>query len=275
MCGSAVPVQSRKKKARTAPTREQIQPAARNLTEAASSAAIKASPDTPALADNGDSYGVSVIRRCPNCQRDMGDEEVLCLACGYNLKTGDQAVRVFEPVERTWDGVLSYPRRVQLFAAAQAVGLFGLVGAIVGGFFLEGLCSWLLYTLLLAFILGTFDRVEVSRNRRGQVSVKKTRRFCFMPWQPEKIALQRYAGVTTGPGRDADLWDWLMLGVLLSFGCLPGILWWYFVFHREMFYVGLVKEHGSLGIELYRGWDMATTLEIAQVLRDVGSYPPV
>src|ERR1019366_8393034 len=40
--------------------------------------------------DNPDPYGVKtveIVPRCPNCTKEMGEHDIICLACGYNTMT--------------------------------------------------------------------------------------------------------------------------------------------------------------------------------------------
>ena len=216
---------------------------------------------------------IGTLRRCPNCQRSMADDGVLCVACGYNIDTGAQAMRVFEPVLRSWEGALSCRSRLLLMGIGEVLGLLALVGAFFADILIAGLVSWVGLNALLLYLLGTFDRIDISRTRRGYVNVTKTWRFCFVPRKPKHIVLQHYAGVVTGMRNDVDGWDMLVLGTMLAMGIVPGIVWWYCVFHRDEFYVGLTQAHGSLALELYRGWNEAQTREIAKVIRDVAAYP--
>jgi hypothetical protein len=231
-------------------------------------------PSGPPDPDNDESYRfATALPRCPNCQRLMAEDAVLCVGCGYNVKTGEKAVREYAPVNRTWDGELTYRRRLQLFGAVQALWLLALAGAFWGDFLAAGLFSWFLSSALLAFVVGTFGRIHVTRTRRGQVTLTRTWHVCLLPLPPTRIALYQYDGVTSGMAHGADLWDWVVFGTLLSYGILPGLVWWYWTFHKDVFYIGLTRGHGSMALELYRGWNEAATRDIAQVLRDVAGYP--
>ncbi len=270
LCGQPVPVQTRKNKARAAPPSEQIQ-------AGAPPDLVLPLPEDGAdddnADDNGDAYRLTrPVQHCSNCQREMPDDGVLCLGCGYNNATGKHTIREYAPIDRSWDGALPLGPRLALFGAVQAFALLVLVGAYFGDLVLAGLVGWLVATLVTAFILGTFDRLDVSRRRGGYVTVTKTWRVCFMPWPSTNIPVRQYAGVTTGMTGGADMWDWLILFTLLVYGVIPGILWWHCAFHRDQFYVGLLKDHGALALELYRGWNETQTREIAQVIRDVAGY---
>jgi hypothetical protein len=264
-CGNVVPVAVPKKTAKAKIRSDQIKAPGVIVEQQAS--------EQPDSEGNDASYGViGTLRHCPNCERAMADDGILCLACGYNMDTGAQAVREFEPVLRSWDGALPYRSRMLLMGAGQAIGVFGLIGAFFGGFLLAGVFTWIGFTALLVYLLGTFDRIDIARSPSGHIKVTKTWRVFFVERSPTKIVLNQYAGVTTGMRNDVDGWDILMLGIMLALGVIPGILWWYCAFHRETFYVGLLREHGAIALELYRGWNQAQTQEIAKVVRDVAGF---
>jgi hypothetical protein len=63
-------------------------------------AAVNAEPAATAAAgsnapvgeadDNPDPYGVKtveIVPRCPNCTKEMGEHDIICLSCGYNTMT--------------------------------------------------------------------------------------------------------------------------------------------------------------------------------------------
>jgi hypothetical protein len=202
----------------------------------------------------------------------MEHDAVACVGCGYNYATGEQAKREYTPVARFWDGGMPVPRRWGLFGAGQAFSITLLGGAVLADILVAGLISWVISSLLLAYILGTFARVEVLRTRGGNVMVTKRWHFCFVPLKPMRIQILAYEGVRVGVARDADLWDWVLFFILLGYGIIPGLIWWYCAFQRDLYYVGLLQNHGSVAVELYRGWNEAMARDMGQVIRDVGGF---
>src|SRR5262249_2674933 len=61
--------------------------------------------------------------RCPNCRKVLAPNAVLCVACGFNLATGEKAVQVYEPLVRRWEAGLPFGRRMAIFLTAQCVVL--------------------------------------------------------------------------------------------------------------------------------------------------------
>jgi len=48
--------------------------------------------------------------------------------------------------------------------------------------------------VLLAFVLGTFDRIELTQNERGKLRLTRTWRVCFAERQPVRIYLRTTKG---------------------------------------------------------------------------------
>jgi hypothetical protein len=226
--------------------------------------------------DDGTPYGLAeaLERKCPACTWIVAAEAEVCDRCGVNLKTGKKPPRVYQALEKRWEAGLPLSRRLRLFLIAQAVFVpLGLFGAYTMGSLWLYLTPWVGFTALLAFLLGTFDRVDLSRTSRGKVHLARTWRVCFWELQPVSVRLAEYEGVVTGKFREVDFWDWLVLLTLLSMGLIPGLLWWHFAFRHATFFVALSKDHGYPELTLYRGWNETQMKDMARVLREVGEYP--
>jgi len=121
-----------------------------------------------------------------------------------------------------------------------------------------------------AILRGVSFRLE-----RGKLRLTRTWRVCFAERRPVRIYLKNYQGVITGMGNEADSWAWLMLFLLLPFGLFPGFLWWYYVIHKDTYFVALSEGHVSVDLVLYRGMNERQAEEIAQTLQEVASLPRV
>ena len=66
-----------------------------------------------------------------------------------------------------------------------ALGLFGVFegGAELGVF----IGTFLVLTVMLGFLFGTFDRIHLTRDSRGRVRLIKTWRICFFAQSPKSI----------------------------------------------------------------------------------------
>jgi hypothetical protein len=208
---------------------------------------------------------------CPGCGRALPPEAVLCPSCGYDQKTGGRAQRTYEPLQRTWVAGWPFARRFQLFLLTQAIGVsLAYLGALLAGSIVAFLAPWLIYTAVTAFLLGTYDRVDLTRNERGKVILRHTWRVFFVARPTERIRLAGYEGVATGRRPSGDFWDWLICIILFFAGIVPGVLWWYFIILHDTFYVALTKDHGHADRTLYRDWNDSAAKELATTLRNVG-----
>jgi predicted RNA-binding Zn-ribbon protein involved in translation (DUF1610 family) len=253
---------------------EKPKPAAAMVPEEASPLALADTSDE----DDGKPYqvtGANDIRLCPGCKKQLSADVVLCPSCGFDRNTGKKTTKVYEPLERQWEAGWPLRRRVTVFVAADVIAV--LTGGLAT-YLNEGDVSLLLIALvffngMLAFLLGTYNQLYVSRNERGKVKLRKTWRICFIPQTPINYDLRHFEGIVTGQTRDVDIWDWLMLFLLLLWGIAPGIIWWYYGVFLDSFFVALSKDHGYPAEMLYRGWSKERMEEIAHAVRDATGLP--
>jgi hypothetical protein len=239
---------------------------------------LELSPTRAEDEDDSGPYGLvgGPERLCPECDKVLAPEDEVCVACGFNLRTGQKAVKVYEPLQRQWEAGLSYYKRLAIFLAGQGLSLvLGLIFAVFGGWRELGpfLVSWMFFSTMLGFLLGTYDRINLTRNKRGQVRLTKSWRIFFWPGGETVMDLRGYESVMTSRGRGSDFWDWIILLSLCSFGCLPALLWWYFAIHRDTAVVALTRDHGFPEQVLYHGWNEEQAVDIAVTLRDTAGLP--
>jgi hypothetical protein len=230
----------------------------------------------PAMTDDDLPYQVAggPDRKCPSCTLVVTEAATHCERCGADLVTGKKPPKTYEPLERRWEAGLPLGRRLRIFLLAQAVFILeGLLGAWLLGSPAVFLAPWLIFTVLLTVLLGTYDRIDVTRDERGRVVLTKTWRICFREREPVRIRLREYEGVTIGQKHDVDFWDWLGVACWLPFGVVPAIVWWFYAFNQSSFYVALTREHGYAATVLYQGWNEEQAKEIAKVMCDVGELP--
>jgi hypothetical protein len=224
--------------------------------------------------DDGRPYRVPVldeIRPCPECNTTIARDAVVCTRCGYNLQTGKKAKKVFEPVDREWRGGWPVNLRRGLFAAAAGSYLVAciIIVATDTANFCGVLFPFLLFTLMTSFLLGTYDHIHLTRNKKGRVRLTKSWTVCFVPRPPQEVDVNDYGGVVYGPVEETSMMEWMVLVTLVLAGIIPGILWFYFVFVRISFQVALTKEHGYTDLVLYRGSNQQMVIDIAETVRDV------
>lgn len=229
--------------------------------------------------DDGNPYAVEggELPKCPNCMKEMERDATLCVSCGYDRRTGKKFTKTYEPMEKHWEAGLSFRARLAIFIALQSIMVLMLVGSLLADEIWAFMMSWPIFTAMTSFILGSFDSLDLARDRKGRVTLVKTWRICFIPMEPNKIDVRDYEGVITGTGRDVGFWDWLVCFALLPMGCLLAFVWFYFAIYRDRFYVGLMRDHGFPEMVLYRGWsedrahDIASAVRAASGLRHEGA----
>jgi hypothetical protein len=197
-----------------------------------------------------------------------------CERCGADMLTGKKAPRTYKPMVRRWEAGLPFERRLRLFLAVEAgVISIGLLGAWLAGSLFAFLVPWLVLTAMVTVLLGSYDRLDLSRDERGRVLLTKSWRICFLEREPVRIPLVGHESVVVGQAHDVDFWDWLGVACLIPFGIVPGLCWWFYAFNQVSFYAALTKDHGYPATILYQGWKEEQAKDIAKVMRDVCEMP--
>jgi ribosomal protein L37E len=206
--------------------------------------------------------------KCPECHKVLTPGAVLCVACGFHLKKREKVVQTYQPIDRTWETNYSFKTRLTIFLCVTGATLvMGLSGTIMAGGDLLGFgMSWFVFVDIMAFLLGTFDRIHLRRDSAGRVEVHRTWRFCFFERQPTRIKVRGHVGVIISQWQAATFWEWLVFFFLLLSGIVPGLLWWYYAIHKTTFQVALTGEHCCVREVVYRGWTEMQAKEIAHNL---------
>jgi hypothetical protein len=206
---------------------------------------------------------------CPKCHKDMIHGGILCTACGFNLRTRKKAGRTYEPVARSWESDMTLTTRLMWVGVGQAAQvLLGVVFLLCGESAWPFVVTWPFLTFFLCFVLGTYDRIALTRDTRGRVKVVKTWRFCFVPCTPKETEVRGFEGVITGQWHDAGFLEWLVMFSLLPLGVIPAIIWWYNAIHKAHYHVALARDHGHPEVFVYRGRSEAQMIDICTAVCD-------
>ena len=213
--------------------------------------------------------------KCPKCCFLLPPGSVLCVRCGFHLKKRKKIARAYQPIERVWETTASYRTRLTVFCLCEVFfGFLGLLGVFWGGAnFPAVIGGFLLLTAMLAFLLGTFDRIDLKRDTRGRVQLTKTWRVAFFALPPRSIDVRSYEGIVSGRYREISVWEYGLFLLLLFCGIIPGLIWWYLTIYKVTFHVSLSRDHGYPAYILYAGWDEMQMKEIAYTLRDAARLP--
>jgi hypothetical protein len=212
-------------------------------------------------------------RPCPECGKPLECKATACVNCGLDLSSGQKVVRTFEPINKEWEAGWPYPMRFKAFIVCQIVtavtALIGLVRGELGTSFF----AWIVLTALLAFVLGTYNRIKLTRTAKGKVQLTKTWRICFLERPAETIRWREHEGIVTGRSHEVSAMDWMMFLVLLPFFILPAIVWWWFIINPDKFHAALTKDRGFPETMLYQGLKQAQAEEIADVVSNATGLP--
>jgi hypothetical protein len=213
-------------------------------------------------------------RRCPGCSDLLQPEVVLCTRCGFDLRTGRKVIKRYGPLECTWDSGMPLRTRLVLFLLCQAAALIAVgIGFITMEDDLAiaiptfGL-SWIIYTAMTAFLVGTFNHGHLKRYKSGRVDLSLRQRVGFIPMPPKEIDVRAHCGVTTGATANNSLVDWLIFLFLLMSAVFPAIVYWYCALYKINYTVTLTGEHQAPEELVYSGWSEEQMHEIRQALAD-------
>jgi hypothetical protein len=223
--------------------------------------------------DDGKAYQVTgdiKRKKCPECDKRCDYRAKVCKECGYNFVTKEKSNREFTPIIREWETGWPLKRRIMAFAAALVINLVILVLASLSlsGMFCVGVFMALVSAGIQAFLLGTFDTLKITRSNKGKVTIIRNWRICFAPKPPEKLKWTDHEGVVLIQGREMDFMNWVMCLILLTYGILPGVLFWWFVIKPDQFHVAFSMAHGYPETTIYRGTNESQARDILQVVMD-------
>ena len=181
---------------------------------------------------------------------------------------------VMRPLAKSWETLWPLSTRRKIFFAMLALNVVLLpIGWLLFGSLPASFSAVVVNSLLQAFLIGTFDRIDLVRNENGRVSLTRTWRVAFYPQQPSRIRWSEFESVGSRKIHEPHFEDWYVGLLLLMGGLIPGVLWYWFVIRPERLEVILYKDHGFPDTILYRGIDEDKVEEVAQTIMDVTSLP--
>jgi hypothetical protein len=210
---------------------------------------------------------------CPACRKLLTAGAVVCVSCGFHLRKRKKLVKEYQPIRRRWETNYPLRPRLALFLVLWSLTLAThVIGLSLTGGVSSYLASLILFTAMGSFLLGTYDTIDLSRDRKGHVTLVKTWRGCFIPLAPTRIYITGHSGIVTGRSSEAGFWEWFILLCLLP-SVIPAFLWWYVAIHKIMFHVALARDHGYPAVMVYRGWSEGQMNDIAQTLATATGFP--
>jgi hypothetical protein len=287
------------------PTQASETPSASTTSIPAPASTPSSGPDESALDESGDDFAFtdgkdsrlyesakSKIRECPHCHATVHPEAVACSACGF-LLVAKKPSR--ESVAYRWESGWPLRRRVTIFLICQA-GVLTLFGTgIAGGISpFAFLLPYLVFTGMTAFLFGTYNWVDLSRNSRGKLRLTQTWRICFVLRPTTGLRIRDYEELAAGV-EDSGTISWILvlfgilcgvfvglvvgffLGLMMLFlalgGLLSGLFCWLLQSHKSTYCLSLCRDHGYPVVTLYRGWNREQMHDMAETIGSVAGLP--
>ena len=234
-------------------------------------------PDEHSLDDSDDDFAFvdgkddrpyekaeGAIRECPHCHATVNPEAKACSACGFLLlvKRPNQ-----QSVAYRWESGWSFRYRLVGFLICQALAVTAVItGTIAGMSPFTFVFPYVMFTGMTAFLFGSYNWVDLTRNKKGKLRLTQTLRICFVARPPSILRIRDYEDVATGVEHQFDTSDWIMVLFLSLLGILPGLWWWFYVGSKDTYFVSLCRDHGYPVVTLYRGWNREQMEDMAETI---------
>ena len=226
--------------------------------------------------DDGNPYHVTgdiATRRCPECKKKVDVRRAVCGHCGYNFETKEKAERTFEFIDREWESGWPFQKRIGLFVIFQLVNLIIFMSLAIMGHFTLSFVMVLFTVGLQAFLIGTYERLNLKRTEKGKITIVHTWRYAFIARPSVTIRWKEHEGITLTRENEFELMGWVFLIVLLGYGCLPGVLFWFFYLRPDKFTIALTKDHGSPATPIFRTTNDERAKEVQEFVSDITTLP--
>ena len=215
-------------------------------------------------------------RACGECGKQIDVHAVVCVHCGYDAEKKHRFERAYQPMDREWEAGWPFGRRFAIFLVFQVLNAASLAVTVVGGKAIPVSAFGVFFAIFLqAFLLGTYDKVRIRRNKKGQTEITVIWRVCFISLAPKKVNWKEFEGVAWGHYDATSGWAWLIFIFLLPGCIIPAILFWWLVIRPDRYYCALARDRGYPDTYLYRGGNEAQAKEIAQAATDATGLPLV
>lgn len=219
-------------------------------------------------------HGDPLTRTCPGCSKAIPERASVCAHCGLDFKAQDKPKRVFEPVDRTWEYGWPLRRRLTVFLVLQ-----GLTLAAVSILLATGQSAGLSVSALLvgavvqAFLLGSYDRLQLTRTASGKVVLTCAWRVAFVALAPSTVRWKEHEGVRLVVNDRIETMDIIFTAIFLGAGIVPGILFWCFCVASDRFDVTLCKDHGHASTVVFRSQNQQRAQGVLQTISDITTLP--
>jgi ribosomal protein L37E len=218
-------------------------------------------------------HGDAPTKMCPECDQRSDARAKACVHCGYHFETRTKAKREFEQIRREWENGWPLQKRLTAFMCMQGVNFVLFVLTLLGIATCVGI-FWITVMIgLQAFLVGTFEKLVLTRDSKGRVKMMRTWRYGFFAKPPDTIKWRTHESVSIVQSNEFSVIDWAFAVMLLTYGILPGVLFWWFVIRPDKFAVYLCKDHGFPETPIFRTQNEELAKEIQTVVSEVTLLP--
>ena len=178
------------------------------------------------------------------------------------------------PLARTWDTFWPLNRRVTVFAVMLALNVVLLpFSALIVESIITIAVTLIVNSLIQAFVLGTFERVEIKRSPVGKIVLMRTWRIAFYPLAARRVRWREFESVSCRMSHESHFEDWIVAVILFPYGLIPAVLWYWFVIRPDRMLVSLCKDHDFPDTVLFRSWNQAQAEDVAKTVANVTGRP--
>jgi hypothetical protein len=203
---------------------------------------------------------------CRECSFKLPLGSTFCVNCGLDFATKKKPKKRFQTIDREWEPRINLALRLQIFAGLQVLNLLiilllrenvSVVGASIALIF-QG--------ALQAFLIGSYEKIAVYRSEKGQATLTKTWRFCFIPMKPTEIDWKRSHAMGVIHTHTLGFLEWITFFYLLLLFVVPGIVFYFLVIHPMRFQIVLCDIYGSVDEVIFRTTNEDQPDEICEVV---------
>jgi hypothetical protein len=226
--------------------------------------------------DDGKPYtviGGRPIARCPECDARLPDENAAaCDRCGWDRSAGRRLPKTYPPIHRTWESGWPLQLRLAVFALCQVLNvatawfIYAQSGRAV-----TSTIGFLMMVGMQALVLGTFDRLELTRTTKGKVTLTQQWRIAFVPLEPKTLNWRECEEIRILHA-EAQCLEWVVFFVLLE-TIVIALLWYWYVIRPGHVKAALCKDLGDPVTPLYLGTSTERAEEIAREVGAVTGLP--
>jgi hypothetical protein len=206
------------------------------------------------------------MKRCPDCGTNLPYEATLCVHCGVEFGKKKKKKKTFETINREWEPRLPFTTRLKIFGGLQVFNVFFLIFIRNVASFDHGLVLLVFLGSLQAFLLGSFEKIAVLRNTKGQTTLTKIWRIGFIPLAPMEMKWKERHGIGVITGHAMGCIEWFTFACLLMLLIVPGVLFYFLVLNPVRYNVVLCDVYGSTEERLFTTTHEDTAHEICDVL---------